>query len=232
MEDHELEHGQRLAPQIIQQVNRRRAKTGFQPFKPSHQFSAKTVQPKEEIKNAQKETLLEHIQLSVAQLQGGATAKTAPKSAPIASKQIKDKDVAGLYQDLIVNTIAKLNASLKKPVRPCVSLQMNGHKLCALYDTGADICCMSSKAFRRVFPVGQRPEKLNRTSNVSAASSNKLEGEGIYTISMEINKIKYKYPVHIFGKLNEDMILGINFFQEHGLEYDPTNQDIGQIALL
>jgi hypothetical protein len=96
MEDHELEHGQRLEPQIIMKVNQRRAKTGFQPFNPSHQFSAKIVQPKEEPKNAQKETLLEHIQLSVAQVQGGAPAKTAPQLAPSASKQIKDKDVAGL----------------------------------------------------------------------------------------------------------------------------------------
>jgi hypothetical protein len=95
---------------------------------------------------------------------------------------------AGEWPLLIVNTIAKLNASLKKPFRPYVSVQMNGHKLSALNDTGANICCMSSEAFKRVFPVGQRPEKLNRTSNVSAASGNKLEGEGIYTISMEINK--------------------------------------------
>ncbi len=40
MEDHELEHGQHLEPQIIQQVNWQRAKTGYQPFKPSHKFSA------------------------------------------------------------------------------------------------------------------------------------------------------------------------------------------------
>jgi hypothetical protein len=94
MEDHQLEHGQHLEPQFITQANQQRAKNGFQPFKPSHQFSAKTVQPKEEPKNAQKETLLEHIQLSVAQLQGGAPAKTAPQSAPSASKQIKNKDVS------------------------------------------------------------------------------------------------------------------------------------------
>ena len=76
-----MEHGQRLAPQIIKQVNQRRAKNGFQPFKLSNKFSAKTVQQKEEPENAQKETLLEHMQLSVAKLQGGAPAKTVPQSA-------------------------------------------------------------------------------------------------------------------------------------------------------
>ncbi len=48
----------------------------------------------------------------------------------------------------------------------------------------------------------------------------------MFTISMEINKRKFKYQVHIFGNLNEDMILGINFFQEHGLGYDPTSQEL------
>jgi predicted ATPase len=54
---------------------------------------------------------------------------------------------------------------------------MNGTRLSALYDTGADVCCMSRKPLRRVFPEGQRPEELNRTSRARAASGNKLEGD-------------------------------------------------------
>jgi len=69
----------------------------------------------------------------VAQLRGGAPTKTAPKSTSSESKQLKDKDVAGLYQDMIMSTIANLNASLKKPARPYVSVLMNGHRLSALY---------------------------------------------------------------------------------------------------
>jgi hypothetical protein len=76
---------------------------------------------------------------------------------------------------------------------------------------------MSSETFRRVFLVGQRPEKLNRKRNVSAASGMKLEGEGIYPIAIEINERKFTYQFHIFGSLNEDMILVISFFLEHGL---------------
>jgi hypothetical protein len=53
---------------------------------------------------------------------------------------------------------------------------MNGQRLSALYDTGADVCCISSKAFRRVFRVRQKPEKLNQTSSVSTFSGNTLEG--------------------------------------------------------
>jgi hypothetical protein len=38
--------------------------------------------------------------------------------APSGQKQIREKDMAGIYQNQIVSTIAKLNASFKKPVRP------------------------------------------------------------------------------------------------------------------
>ncbi len=57
-------------------------------------------------------------------------------------------------------------------------------------------------------------------------SGNKLEGEGIYPISLEFNKMKFTYNVHDFTNLNEDIILWINFFQEHGLGYDPTSQEL------
>jgi hypothetical protein len=43
---------------------------------------------------------------------------------------------------------------------------------------------------------------------------------------MEINKRKLIYNFHIFANLNEDLILGINFFQEHGLGNDPTSQEL------
>jgi hypothetical protein len=85
-------------------------------------------------------------------------------------KQLKEKDMAGIYQNLIISTVAKLNVSFKRAVRPYVPLLMNGLRLNGLYNTGANNCC--SKAFRRVFPMEQRPEKLNRTSNGTATSSN------------------------------------------------------------
>jgi hypothetical protein len=131
--------------------------------------------------------------------------------------------MAGIYHNLIVSTISKLNASFKKPVRPYVSFLINGHRLSALYDTGANICCMSSETFRGLFPLRQRPEKINRMSSVSTASGNKLEVEGIYPISLEIKKRKFTYNFYISNNLNKDIILGINFFQEHGLGYDLTS---------
>jgi hypothetical protein len=132
MADHELEHGQNLEPHTIQQVNQQRAKLGNQPFKTSQKFPAKTVQLKEETKIAQKETLVENIKLYVAQLQETAQTKTVPKQATIGPKQLKDTEMVGIYHNVIVSTISKLNTSFKKPFRPYVSLLMNAHRLCAL----------------------------------------------------------------------------------------------------
>jgi hypothetical protein len=43
---------------------------------------------------------------------------------------------------------------------------------------------------------------------------------------VEINKRKFTYNCHVFINLNEDIILGIDFFQEHGLGYDPSSQEL------
>jgi hypothetical protein len=71
------------------------------------------------------------------------------------------------------------------------SLTINGHKIKALFDTGADLCCMTATKFRQVFPVGKRPKKLNMISTVTVASEDQLECLGVYPIPFEIGKKKF-----------------------------------------
>jgi predicted aspartyl protease len=63
---------------------------------------------------------------------------------------------------------------MKKSKKPWVSVNINGHKISALYDTGADICCTTAASFRQVFLVGKRPKKLNVISTVTSASGDKI----------------------------------------------------------
>jgi hypothetical protein len=107
-----------------------------------------------------------------------------------------------------------------------VSLTINGHKIKALYDTGADLCCMTAAKFRQVFPVGQRPKKLNLISTVTVASGDKLKSLGVYPIPFEIGKKKFVYNVHVLNKLCDDFILGLDFFHQAGLAYDPENHEL------
>ena len=132
----------------------------------------------------------------------------APPGAPSRSSNC---DMSTIYRDLITSTINKIKASVIKPKRPYVPVFLNGHKVTALYDTGADICCMSSSYFRKYFPVGKRPTKLQRKSDVKAASGNQLVSEGIYPIPFTIDGRKLEHNVHVFSNLKEGMILGIDF---------------------
>jgi hypothetical protein len=131
-----------------------------------------------------------------------------------------------VYRELINSTINKLSSSIKKSKKPMVSLTINGHKIKALYDTGADLCCMTAAKFRQLFPVGQRPKKLNVISTVTVASVDKLETLGVYPIPFEIRKKKFVYNVHVLNKLCDDFILGLDFFHQVGLAYEPENHEL------
>jgi hypothetical protein len=117
--------------------------------------------------------LLEHVEQPVGVGQPHTTVQ--PSQATNIKKHINENELSGIYSKLMYITIAKLNALLKKLTRPFfVLIITNEQRLSALNDTGADVCCMSSKTFRRVFPVRQQPEKLNSTSSISTPSENKL----------------------------------------------------------
>jgi hypothetical protein len=107
-----------------------------------------------------------------------------------------------------------------------VALTINGHKIKALYDTGADLCCMTAAKFRQLFPVNKKPKKLNLISTVTVASGDKLECLGVYPIPFEIGNKKFVYNVHVLNKLCDNLILGINFFNDVGLAYDPENREL------
>ena len=111
--------------------------------------------------------LLEHVEQPVGQLGVGQPHTTVqPSQATNIQKHINENELSGIYSKLMYITIAKLNALLKKLTRPFfVLIITNEQRLSALNDTGADVCCLSSKTFRRVFPVRQQPEKLNPSSS-------------------------------------------------------------------
>ncbi len=146
-------------------------------FKSSTQFS-KEQKPnflKKMEKRRSPKKLLEHVEQPVGV--GRPHTTVQPSQATNIQKHINENELSGIYSKLMYITIAKLNALLKKLTRPFfVLIITNEQRLSALNDTGADVCCMSSKTFRRVFPVRQQPEKLNSTSSISTPSENKLEG--------------------------------------------------------
>jgi hypothetical protein len=97
------------------------------------------------------------------------------------------------------------------------------HKVTALYDTGANICCMSSSIYQKYFPVRKRLIKLQCKFYANAASGIKLVCEGIYPIPISIDSRKFEHNLHMFSNLNEGMILGIDFLSKSGLGLAPSS---------
>jgi hypothetical protein len=91
-----------------------------------------------------------------------------------------------------------------------------------LYDTGADISCISEKVFRQLPPL-YRPQKLasDKTPNFRSAGGQPLPVRGLYEFNLKVDKKFIKHKFYVIPDLNEPLILGIDFIQQHQLWYCP-----------
>jgi hypothetical protein len=83
----------------------------------------------------------------------------------------------------------------KQTDRPNVKVQIKGKKdqdLC-LFDSGAQLCLLSKKAFRNI-DVQQRPKKLNLNLTCSGVSGSKLKLVGCYLVELIIHGKKIFHP--------------------------------------
>ncbi len=97
----------------------------------------------------------------------------------------------------------------------------------ALYNSGADISCMSETEFRRI-PVDHRPKKL-ATLDINpcfSAGGTPLTVTGIYNISVSVLGRKTEHPFRVIKGLNESVILGADFINKHLLMYDPKFKQV------
>jgi hypothetical protein len=128
-----------------------------------------------------------------------------------------------LFADAISEIKSNLKPSFNRPYL-WVNVQ-NALKVRGLYDTGADISCMSEKIFRQI-PPQNRPQKLDMTKspNFCSAGGQPLPVRGLYEFAFSINSKLIKHQCYIIPDLNEPLILGIDFIQQHQLWYCPQKQ--------
>jgi hypothetical protein len=78
-----------------------------------------------------------------------------------------------------------------------------------LYDTGADICCMSEQMFKRIKAktsiTSEGPKK-----QFKAAGGQKLQVLGKYSVPMTIGKKEIRHPFFVIKDLSEEAIIGID----------------------
>ena len=131
-----------------------------------------------------------------------------------------------VLQKLLCNELAehcekRLNKLHVRPYVPCII--ENTLQVRALYDTGADITCMSEAAFRQI-SVDQRPVKLQREDTaVTCASNSSVRPVGSYRMKIQVAGKSFEHIVQVFAKLNEAFIIGMDFIEKNLLYYNPAN---------
>ena len=96
-----------------------------------------------------------------------------------------------------------------------------------LYDTGADISCISEKLFRQI-PVYSCPEMIPSLAGqeIKSANGNFLEVKGAYMMMMRILGKNIKHRIFVVRNLSEPVILGSDFIHQHQLSYCPARHMI------
>ena len=94
-----------------------------------------------------------------------------------------------------------------------------------LYDTGADISCLSLKVFRQI-PPQLRPKKIEQSllPKFKSAGGETLPVHGKYRLKAHIGTKEIQHEFYVIPELNEPLILGIDFIQQHQLWYCPKNR--------
>jgi hypothetical protein len=96
-----------------------------------------------------------------------------------------------------------------------------------LYNTGANISCLSQKVFHQI-PPHHCPTKIEGGPSPKFKS---VEGQilplhGQYQFDIRIGTKVLQHEFYVILDLNEPLILGIDFIQQHQLWYSPKNRSL------
>ena len=106
--------------------------------------------------------------------------------------------------------------------RPFLALDFSRTSLMTLYDTGADVCCISEEAFNRI-PKHLQPVNLNankKAPQFRAASGDMMATLGKYNLKFRIGDRELNHQFYKIRHLGEDAILGIDFIYRYHLNHD------------
>ena len=113
------------------------------------------------------------------------------------------------------------NANLSKDL---FSSKIRGisSQLTFLYDTGAQISCLSTRTFRQI-PIEYRPRKLNIHLNASGANGGRLKILGCYMLDVTILGKRIQHPFFVCDLKKNQAILGVDIIRRLGLCFDAVS---------
>ena len=153
------------------------------------------------------------------------------KFRPAAKRKRKEPDaptplVYGVLMSLMAYTHVVLN-NISSRKRPFVPVELGGQQFEALYDTGADVSCISEIEFRRI-PIGERPTKAHPSygTRFHGAAGGELNVVGMYEIPLRILGQTVTHPLYVIRNLKEKMIIGADLIKKYRLTYCPTRNEV------
>ena len=97
----------------------------------------------------------------------------------------------------------------------------------ALYDTGADVNCMSTIDFKKI-PLKSRPIKLPDTHSAQGSANNgAMKVLGRYRMNIYVTGKDVKATVLIIDGLNEEFIIGMTLIGAHRLYWNLDSREFG-----
>ncbi len=109
--------------------------------------------------------------------------------------------------------------------RPFIFANISTEQVKMLYDTGADISAFNETIFQKI-SVDQRPTKIKDSSNRQFCSTGgeNLQIKGKFLFPVTIDKKTVQHPFYVIKNLSEAAIMGIDFIQQHSLNYCPDQR--------
>ena len=110
--------------------------------------------------------------------------------------------------------LVKYGETSKK--RPFIPVKVSGCTLNALYDTGADVSCLSQEAYRKM-SRDSRPTRLPIFTNgtLRGANGGSLDVQGLYNMKLNILGQEVMHSFYVINNMKEDMIIGADLIQKY-----------------
>ena len=123
-------------------------------------------------------------------------------------------------------SVASLNPFQRTSKRPYIQGRLGNLPFSALFDTGADVSCVSEQLFRQI-PVSIRPQKIPMTNSgqFKSAGGQSLDVKGKYKLPLQLQGKQVQHDFYVIRNLNEPVILGIDFITQQKLQFCPQSRD-------
>ena len=124
---------------------------------------------------------------------------------------------------MTIMTLGMIN-QMPQSKRPFIKISAQGMISSWLFDTGADVCCMSLSEFHKI-DKDTRPLKMFVQNNLRWASKRQLKVKGTYLMNLNVLGRKIQQPVFVCENLVQTAILGIDAIKKLGLNYQASKKE-------